>query len=107
MAGIRRREAERNGLLFQADCGAGVDAVEDGIAEGEDLRCSGAAAVDDGEDVPGGEAGAAERETLVEAGELDQPGGGELDQFVGGCNPGARRELGDLVDTAAGDDGEA
>ena len=61
MAGIRRREAERNGLLFQADCGAGVDAVEDGIAEGEDLRCRGAAAVDDGEDVLGGEAGAAER----------------------------------------------
>jgi hypothetical protein len=76
-------EAEGDGFLFEADGEAGVDFEEDGIAEGDDLGGGGAAAVDDGEDVFGGEAGAAEGEAFAEACVLEEPCGGELDGW--GC----------------------
>jgi len=100
-------EAQHDGLLFETNGGAGLDGGDDGVAQGEDVGCGGAAAVDDGEDVLGGEAGAAHGEAFAEAGEFDEPGSGELDHVAGGWEVRAGGKLGDLIGVTVGDGCEA
>ena len=67
-----------------------VDGFADGVAESNDVGCSGVAAVDERKGVAGGDSDVSERKTFGEAGLFEEPRGGELDLVVSG------RPVGDL-----------
>ena len=68
------------------DLEAALDFGDDAVAEGGYFGEGSFAAVDEGEGVAAGDSCAAHGETFVEAGLIEEPGGGEFDLAVG-CGP--------------------